>query len=89
MKTQSVIISEKGDMMYSPTSGVIIQGNIYTAQLNEDGVPEGRLIGNNFPLDNPNFNPNDINMTAYTWFELIEALNIPIAVLRKYVNINS
>jgi len=36
----------------TPNGGFIIHGNIYVAEIDQDGKPGGGLIENNFPIEN-------------------------------------
>ena len=87
METRNIPISEGGVPLTNSRDGVIVQGNIYVARLDEDGCPDGGLIGNNFPNteENPAFYLYQIRTQAYTWKELFEALDVsPDEIARQY-----
>lgn len=87
MKTKMHVYSENGNILTTPSSGIIVQGNIYKPIVDEDGVPELEyaITGDNFPNQSSPFYRYDVNLQAYTWEELIDLLDIPIRDLRNAV----
>ena len=94
MKIQKQIITESGILISDQKDGFIVVGNIFTAAVDENGTPNGGLIGNNIS-DNVALcydgqktpQGSFIEMRCYTKPELLEALGFTVEELYDYIRI--
>jgi len=77
---ETSVVTEMGVILNSPSDGFIVVGNIFTAKVNDTGMPTGGLIGNNMS-DDINYcygafkAPKPyIKMRCYSKLELLEVL---------------
>jgi len=85
VRSKLVPISDSGKMMTRPEEGFIVVGNIYVAEVGEDGRPRGGLIGNAFPVTrcrHEKFALGDVKTYVFTRQEFLQALCIEPEDLR-------
>lgn len=91
------IIAEDGTKLEKPEDGFIVQGNIYVAQVDKNGIPRGGLIGNAFPTvpsiyddsetdENHKFAKHEIRLFAYSKADFLRALGYTKEELIKIIN---
>jgi hypothetical protein len=79
MKKIEVVISEKGIALHNPNDGFIVYGDIYKAD------DESRLIGGSIKDHASQFDIH-VSASAYSVFEFLDVLHIPIEVISAYVD---
>jgi hypothetical protein len=82
MKIKKVVVSEGGIELLSPTDGVILQGVMFSSDIEEDGTPHGGLFGDG-PTAESMANA-EVPYRAYSWKELLDGLDIDPQVLMNY-----
>jgi hypothetical protein len=66
MKIESVIVAEDGTKLLTPKDGFILVGSVYVSKIDDNGKPEGGLLGNG----------DCNNVSAYSVRDFIRALGI-------------
>jgi hypothetical protein len=83
MKIKQVVVSEGGKELLSGKDGVIVQGCIFASEINENGVPYGGLVGDGPAMEA--MEKADVPFRAFSWQELLQALQIPPQELHAYM----
>jgi hypothetical protein len=80
MKKIEIVISEKGTALHNPNDGFIVYGDIYKAD------DESGLIGDGSVKNHASQFDVHVSASAYSVFEFLDALHIPIEVISAYVD---
>ena len=81
MKTEQIIISESGEKLIDPKEGFILYGSIFVSQLDENGLPNGGLLGDGKTTEK--IIDAGIKPTAYSVKDFIKSLGIDPFELKR------
>lgn len=89
MKVKKILISESGQEICGPDDGFILMGNVYKADIGNDGLPHLGLIGNNFLQTGVEKIPltEVVKLAAFKKLEFLKALDFGIKDLEECIEI--
>lgn len=90
IKSKVLPITDRGETIENPGDGFIVVGNIYVAQLGEDGKPQGGLIGHKYDVTQAGMvHEMSLHRGVYTKRDILRALGYSNEDLRRELGLRA